>query len=202
MSADTLTCINYLNRESSTIATALSKIIDCSMRFKFLFPLIAFLSFCVASLNAQGIVVKTLNATVVDKATSETLPGATVEGLSANGKTICAAATDDNGWISILLPDSTVSVRTSYMGYTPKVTPLPDFMPPTMTISLEPDPTLLAAVEVLASNRRDQAGKQIYTITEEMRRKSGNAATLLNLIPTVRVNPATEVIKIVPIHSE
>lgn len=54
----------------------------------------------------------------------------------------------------------------------------------------------LQGFEVTASVQRDAEGKEIFTITNEMRRNTNNAANLLAKLPGVNVNQATETIRI------
>lgn len=96
----------------------------------------------------------TISGTIVDvdADTNETLPGANIQVLDANGNgTSTGTASDINGKFTLEKVPSDASIKISFVGYETKTIPVSDFVnSDNQTISLQEDSTMLDAVEVTA----------------------------------------------------
>ncbi len=141
----------------------------------------------------QGVI----KGTVVDGATGEGVPSATVSVWSARDSSLVTGAiTDDRGRFTIdRLRAGSFYVRVSFVGYESQtvsdVTLRPGaFEANVGTISLREDSALLGEVEVAGERSQVEVGidRTIYNVEDQVIAKTGSATDLLQTVPSVEVD--------------
>lgn len=155
-------------------------------RILFLISLLVFTSSIMAD---RTLVVK------VEQPNGEAIPGATVYGLRNDSTLIGASLSESDGIARLILAETPFLIKGTSTGYAPSVVPFKEGTD-SILLRLSPEETRLEGIEVTASIQRDAEGKEIFTITDEMRKNTNNAANLIAKLPGVSVNQATETIRI------
>lgn len=145
------------------------------------------------SMRAQQV----FKAVVQDRSTHETLPGVT---LVVKNNPSLGDTTNANGALTLSLPDGTVSLQCSLVGYTTQE--LTFTLPDTSThlILLQPDEKSLSEVVVVASTRNNDRIENATTkvevlgseeMSEESMIKPGNIASILGDVSGVQIQQSS-----------
>ncbi|MDE6008917.1 MAG: hypothetical protein K2G90_06880 [Muribaculaceae bacterium] len=131
----------------------------------------------------------------VEQPNGEAVPGAAVSGLRKDSTLIEASLSDSDGMARLILAETPFLIKGTSTGYAPAVIQFYGSND-SILLKLSPEEVQLEGIEVTASIQRDAEGKEIFTITDEMRKNTNNAANLLAKLPGVSVNQATETLRI------
>jgi len=135
----------------------------------------------------------TITATIVDEASKDKLPFATVTLKDLESQTIIGGAvSDENGHIVVESPRSATQIQVDYVGYETLVFKKQNLSRKTALgmISLTPKENQLAGID-LVGRRSDveiRLDKRVYNVGQNLNAKGTNVADVLDNIPSLSVD--------------
>lgn len=135
----------------------------------------------------------TITATIIDKATQDKLPFATLTLLNPNNQTLIGGAvSDENGLISVKSSLSSVQIKVDYIGYETLVITRIDLNKKTTlgNLGLSPKESQLAGID-LVGRRSDveiRLDKRVYNVGQNLNAKGTNVSDVLENIPSLSLD--------------